>query len=62
MRSLFLLTISFFLLSCENGNTQTVTRDEIANAQPVEVPLRTAWQKPISPVVAFGVWKLFMKA
>src|SRR5690606_12625761 len=39
MRSLFLLTFSIFLLSCGNGNTQTVTRDEIANAVPVEVPL-----------------------
>lgn len=39
MRSLFLLTFSIFLFSCGNGNTQTVTRDEIANAAPVEVPL-----------------------
>lgn len=39
MKSLFLLSISFFFLSCGNGNTQTVTRDEIANAEPVEVPL-----------------------
>ena len=39
MRSIFLLTFSFFLFSCGNGNTQTVTRQEIANATPVEVPL-----------------------
>lgn len=39
MKLLFLLTISFFFLSCGNGNTQTVTRDEIANAEPVEVPV-----------------------
>jgi peptide-methionine (S)-S-oxide reductase len=45
MRSLFLLTFSFFLLSCGNGNTQTVTRDEIANAQPVEVPVENGLAK-----------------
>ncbi len=39
MKSLFLLTFSIFLFSCGNGNTQTVTKDEIANAEPVEVPL-----------------------
>lgn len=45
MRSIFLLTISLFFLSCENGNTQTVTRDEIANAQPVEVPVENGLAK-----------------
>ncbi|HSI71389.1 MAG TPA: peptide-methionine (S)-S-oxide reductase MsrA [Gillisia sp.] len=45
MKSLFLLTISFFFLSCGNGNTQTVTRDEIANAEPVEVPLENGLAK-----------------
>ncbi|MCM4160022.1 peptide-methionine (S)-S-oxide reductase MsrA [Antarcticibacterium flavum] len=45
MKSLFVLTFSFFLLSCGNGNTQTVTRDEIANAPPVEVPLENGLAK-----------------
>lgn len=45
MRSLFLLSISLFFLSCGNGNTQTVTRDEIANAEPVEVPLENGMAK-----------------
>jgi len=39
MRSLFLITFSVFLFSCGNGNTQTVTKPEIANAEPVQVPL-----------------------
>lgn len=39
MRSLFLLTFSVFLFSCGDGNTQTVTKPEIANAKPVNVPL-----------------------
>lgn len=39
MRSLFILTFTVFLFSCGNGNTQTVTKPEIANAQPVQVPL-----------------------
>lgn len=39
MRSLYLLTFSIFLFSCGNGNTQTVTKPEIANATPVQVPL-----------------------
>jgi len=39
MRSLFILTFSVFLFSCGNGNTQTVTKPEIANAQPIQVPL-----------------------
>ncbi|HSP41129.1 MAG TPA: peptide-methionine (S)-S-oxide reductase MsrA [Gillisia sp.] len=39
MRSLFLLTFSVFLFSCGNGNTQTVTKPEIVNAEPVHVPL-----------------------
>lgn len=45
MKSLFLLSISFFFLSCGNGNTQTVTRDEIANAEPVEVPVENGMAK-----------------
>ncbi len=45
MRSLFLLTFSFFLFSCGNGNTQTVTREEIANAQPIEVPVENGLAK-----------------
>lgn len=40
MRIIFLLTFSFFLLSCGNGNTQTVTKKEIANAEPVEIPMK----------------------
>lgn len=39
MKYIFSLSFSLFLLSCGNGNTQTVTRDEIANADPVEVPM-----------------------
>lgn len=39
MRSLIFLTLSCFLLSCGDGNTQTVTKKEIANAKPVEVPI-----------------------
>src|SRR5690606_19753551 len=45
MRSLFLLTFSAFILSCGNGNTQTVTKPEIANAQPVQVPLENGKAK-----------------
>lgn len=40
MRIVFLLTFSFFLLSCGNGNTQTVTKKEIASAEPVEIPMK----------------------
>lgn len=39
MKNLFLLTFALTLLSCGNGNTQTVTKKEIANAEPVEVPM-----------------------
>ncbi len=39
MRSIFLLTFSIFLFSCGDGNTQTVTKPEIANAEPVQVPI-----------------------
>lgn len=39
MKFLFFLSFSFFLLSCGNGNTQTVTKPEIANAEPVAVPV-----------------------
>ncbi|UJH91103.1 peptide-methionine (S)-S-oxide reductase MsrA [Antarcticibacterium sp. 1MA-6-2] len=39
MRNLFLLTIALSLFSCGNGNTQTVTKKEIANAELVEVPM-----------------------
>lgn len=45
MRSIFLLTFSVFLFSCGNGNTQTVTKPEIANAQPVQVPLENGKAK-----------------
>jgi peptide-methionine (S)-S-oxide reductase len=45
MRSLFLLTFSVFLFSCGNGNTQTVTKPEIANAAPVQVPLENGKAK-----------------
>lgn len=45
MRSIFLLSFSFFIFSCGNGNTQTVTRDEIANAAPIEVPLENGMAK-----------------
>lgn len=40
MKPLILLTFSFFLFSCGNGNTQTVTKESIANADPVEVPIK----------------------
>lgn len=39
MKSVLLLSFSLFILSCGNGNTQTVTNEEIANAEPVEVPM-----------------------
>lgn len=39
MKNLCLLTIAFTFLSCGNGNTQTVTKPEIANAEPVEVSM-----------------------
>lgn len=39
MKYLFLLSFLFFMFSCGNGNTQTVTREAIATADPVEVPL-----------------------
>ena len=45
MKTLFILSFSFFLLSCGNGNTQTVTKDEIANAEPVEVPVEDGLAK-----------------
>lgn len=45
MRSLFLLTFSIFLFSCGDGNTQTVTKPEIAKAQPVQVPLENGMAK-----------------
>lgn len=40
MKSIFFITLSIFLLSCGDGKTQTVTRNEIANADPVEVPMQ----------------------
>ena len=40
MKPLILLSSIFFLLSCGNGNTQNVTKENIANAEPVEVPLQ----------------------
>lgn len=40
MKSLILFSFTFFLLSCGNGNTQNVTKESIANAEPVEVPLK----------------------
>lgn len=45
MRSIFLLTFSIFIFSCGNGSTQTVTRDEIANAKPVMVPIENGMAK-----------------
>lgn len=45
MRSLFLLSFSIFIFSCGNGNTQTVTKKEIANASPVEVPIENGLAK-----------------
>jgi peptide-methionine (S)-S-oxide reductase len=45
MRSLFLSTFTIFILSCGNGNTQTVTKEEIANAEPVEVPMENNMAK-----------------
>lgn len=45
MRSIFLLTFSIFIFSCGNGSTQTVTRDEIANANPVMVPIENGMAK-----------------
>lgn len=40
MKSIFLISFSLFMLSCGNGNTQTVTDESIANAEPVKVPLQ----------------------
>ena len=40
MKSILLLTFSFALLACGNGNTKTATNPEIANADPVEVPMQ----------------------
>lgn len=45
MRSLFLITFSIFLFSCGNGNTQTVTKEAIANAEPIEVPMENNMAK-----------------
>lgn len=46
MKNLILLSFSFFLLSCGNGNTQTTaTKEEIANADPVEVPIENDMAK-----------------
>ena len=39
MKSIFFISFSLFMLSCGNGNTQTVTKESIANAEPVEVPV-----------------------
>lgn len=39
MKSIFFISFSLFMLSCGNGNTQTVTKESIANAEPVEVPI-----------------------
>lgn len=39
MKYLFLLSFLFFMFSCGNGNTQTVTTEAIATADPIEVPL-----------------------
>ena len=40
MKSILLLAFSFALLACGNGNTKTATNPEIANADPVEVPMQ----------------------
>lgn len=40
MKSIFFIAFSVLFLSCGDGNTQTVTKKEIANAQPVEVPMQ----------------------
>lgn len=45
MKSLFLLTFTVFLFSCGEGNTQNVTKPEIANAKPVQVPLENGKAK-----------------
>ena len=39
MKSIIFISFSLFMLSCGNGNTQTVTKESIANAEPVEVPV-----------------------
>lgn len=39
MRSILILTFSLFLFSCGDGKTQTVTKDENLNADPVAVPV-----------------------
>ncbi len=39
MKFLFLTNFILLFFSCGNGNTQTVTRDEIANSDPVIVPM-----------------------
>lgn len=40
MKSIFLTSFSLFMLSCGNGNTQTVSEENITNAEPVEVPVQ----------------------
>lgn len=39
MRSIFLLTFTFFLFSCEDGKTQSVTKEDNIKSDPVEVPM-----------------------
>lgn len=45
MKSIFFISFSLFFLSCGNGNTQTLTKESIANAEPVEVPIQDGLAK-----------------
>ncbi|MFN4764494.1 peptide-methionine (S)-S-oxide reductase MsrA [Gillisia sp. Q332] len=40
MKSIFLISFSLFMLSCGNGNTQTVSKENITTVEPVEVPVQ----------------------
>lgn len=40
MKAILLLTFSMTFLSCGNGNTKQTTNQEIANADPIEVPMQ----------------------
>jgi peptide-methionine (S)-S-oxide reductase len=37
---MILLTLSFFIFSCGNSSTQNQTKEELTNAEPVEIPVQ----------------------